>query len=220
MTLAETLRAAVHAGIHRIGEIEIQTIDSPDCYILCHHADRNLSREPGDGGLEVCHGPDEARRLSLYAADGSYRFLKAQRNLRRGWVMRLESAEDLRLALDHFYPASVGVWLAWREGRLTVEHLRHKLDRQTGMYRRAKLVSDEVAQGLVAATCAAAPECARRILWGLSADLPLSPAPACTGIAGGVLEAEAIPLLCAAPCNHFVTECLSATKPHPTTATP
>jgi len=220
MSIAEALLDAVRAGIRRIGEIEIQTGDSSDRFMLCHHADSELSREPGHGGLEICEGPDEARRLSLYAADGTYRFLKAQRNLQRGWVMLLASAADLRLALDHFYPAAVGVWLAGREGRLEVEHLRQKLDRQTGMYRRAKLVTDEAAQSLVANACMGDPMCARRILWNISADLPLSPPPACTGVAEGVPEAQAIPLLCPAPCNHFVTECRSAAKPPQPTATP
>jgi hypothetical protein len=220
MSITDKLRAAVHAGLRRIGEIEIRTFDSTGRFAICHHADTYLSREPGCGGLEICDGPDEARRLSLYAPDGSYRFLKAQRNLRRGWVMRLESAADLRLALDHFYPAALGVWLAWREGRLEVEQLRAKLDRQTGMYRRAKLVSDEAAVKLVETTCEAEPVCARRILWSLAADQPLSPPACCTGVAPGVPEAEAIPLLCAAPCNHFITQCLAAAKSPQTTTTP
>jgi hypothetical protein len=220
MLIAEALLAAIRAGVHRIGEIEIQTSDLFDRFTLCHHADLDRSREPGHGGLEICEGPEEARRLSLYGSDGAYRFLKAQANLQRGWLMRLGSAADLRLALDHFYPAAVGVWLAWREGRLEIEHLRRKLDRQTGMYRRAKLVTDGAAQELVATTCMGSPVCARRILWGISEDIPPSPPPACTGIAEGVAEAAAMPLLCPAPCNHFVTECRSAAKPPQTTATP
>lgn len=219
MTITDSLRAAVHAGIRRIGEIEIQALDSADRFALCHHADSALSREADYGGLEVCRDPDEARRLALQSADGSFRFLKALRNLQRGWVMLLDSAADLRLALDHFYPASVGVWLAWREDRLEVEHLRSKLDRQTGMYRRAKMVTDEAARALVTTTCEAKPVCARRILWGISADFPQPPPGGCSGIAAGVPEAEAIPLLCAAPCNHFVTECRSAAKASQTTAT-
>lgn len=217
MTSTQALLAAIQSGVHRIGEIEIQATPAGDCFRLCHYLDAGLAGQPAHGGLQVFEGPAEARQLSLYAEDGGYRFLKAQRNLRRGWLMVLESPAGLRLALDQFYPAALGLWLAQRRGALEVEDLRSKLNRQTGMYRRAQLLSDAGAQALVPATCAAAPGCARRILWGISATQPLQPSPAsaCTGIADGLAESEAIPLLCAAPCNHFVAECRSAAKLEP-----
>ena len=214
MTSTEELLSAIRDGVNRIGEIAIKTIAPSGRFYLFHQLDADLVDQPGYGGLEVVHGPAEARQLSLYAEDGTYRFLKAQRNLRRGWLMVIESSGDLRLALDQFYPAALGVWLAHRRGTLEVEDLRHKLSRQTGMYRRAQLLTDDGAQALVPATCAAAPGCARRILWGIAPTLPLLPSPAseCTGIADGVAESEAIPLLCAAPCNHFIAECREAAK--------
>lgn len=214
MTSTEELLSAIRKGTHRIGEIAFEATDSSNCFKLFHQLDAELVNQPGHGGLEVFHGPAEARQISLYAEDGSYRFLKAQRNLRRGWLMVIESAGDLRLALDHFYPAALGLWLAHRRGTLEVEDLRHKLSRQTGMYRRAQLLSDDGAQALVPATCAAAPGCARRILWGISPTLPLRPSPAseCRGMADGLTESGAIPLLCAAPCNHFIAECREAAK--------
>jgi hypothetical protein len=209
-----SLIAAIASGVNRIGEIMIQSNDSNDCFHLFHNADAPLATAADFGGLEVFLGPGEARRISLYTASDDYRFLKAQRNLRRGWLIVLDSPSDLRLALDHFYPAALGMWLSHREGRLQVEHLREKLDRQTGMYRRARIIGDERAQVLVPGTCAAGPGCARRILWAISPTLPLIPSPAttCTGIASGVAESDAIPLLCAAPCNHFIAECLAASK--------
>ena len=221
VTHTEELLSAIHGGVRRMGEIVIGTTASNERFNLFHQLDADLARQPGHGGLELFHGPTEARQISLYAEDGTYRFLKAQRNLRRGWLMVIESPGDLRLALDQFYPAALGLWLAHRRGTLEVEDLRHKLDRQTGMYRRAKMLTDEGAQALVPATCAAAPGCARRILWGISPAQPLRPSAAseCSGIAEGVAESEAIPLLCAAPCNHFIAECREAAK-HQAAATP
>lgn len=214
MTGTEKLLSAIQGGVNRIGEIRIQSDASSDRFALSHHLDAELATQPDHGGLEVFHGPAEARQISLYTADGTYRFLKAQRNLRRGWLMELSSPADLRLALDHFYPAAFGLWLAHLSGTLAVEDLRHKLSRQTGMYRRAQQLTDAGAQTLVPATCAALPGCARRILWGISPTQPLqsSPASNCSGIAEGVAEAAAIPLLCAAPCNHFISECREAAK--------
>lgn len=222
MTITQQLIEAIASGRDRIGEILIQTLDGNTGYALLHHADAALASEPDAGGLEITHGPAQARTISLYAADGTYRFLKAQHNLRRGWLMKLADADELRLALDQFYPAAVGLWLAWRQGTLEPEHLRPKLNRQSGMYRRAKLLTDAQALGLVPAVCGAAPECARRILWGIDDGLPIGSGPVAerTGIDPSPSEDQAIPLLCAAPCNHFVAECLAAAKQQPQPTTP
>jgi len=212
------LRLALAAGIHRIGEIEIgfETFDSIECFKLCHVADLARRDAPGEFGLSVYQGPAAARELGSYADDGSYRFLKAQTNLRRGWVMVLDSAQDLLLALDQFYPASVGLWLAHQYGSLEVGHLRDKLQRQSGMYQRVRTLSDEALQALVPHTCSPAIPCARRLLWQIDADTPLLPSAAsrCRGISEDIPAAAAIPLLCREACNHFVAECLAAAKRH------
>ena len=216
MTLSEKLRQALASGVHRIGEIEIEADVSSDRFKLCHAADMPRRDAADGGGLTVYAGPAAARDLASYAEDGSYRFLKAQRNLRRGWLMLLDSAEDLRLALDQFYPACVGLWLAQRDGTLEVQHLREKLQRQSGMYQRVRALSDEALQALVPHTCSPAIPCARRILWQLDATTPLLPSAAsyCNGIPSDIPAAEAIPLLCREACNHFVAECLAAAKAH------
>ena len=214
MSTSERLRQALASGIHIIGEIEIETLDSIDRFQLCHTEDVAWSQAADGGGLTVYEGPGAAREISSYAEDGSYRFLKAQRNLRRGWLMRLASVEDLRLALDQFYPACVGMWLALQDGTLEVQHLRDKLQRQSGMYQRARTLSDASLQTLVPHTCAPTIPCARRILWQLDAATPLDPgAPSrCNGLPNDFAAAQAIPLLCREPCNHFVAECLAAAK--------
>ena len=85
----------------------------------------------------------------------------------------LENEKDLRLALDQFYPACVGLFLAWQDGTLEVESLRDKLNRQTGMYRFARTISDAGAQKLVQEVCGPAHQCAKRILWQLDPQTPL-----------------------------------------------
>lgn len=169
---------------------------------------------PGFGGLEVHEGPADARDLSTYAEDGTYRFTKGQVNLKRGWVMTLENEADLRLALDQFYPACVGLFLAWQDGTLEIESLRDKLNRQTGMYRFARSISDAGAQNLVRQVCGPAHQCAKKILWQLDPQTPLddSEASRFNGIPGDLPESEAIPLLCREACNHFVAECRKAAK--------
>lgn len=214
MSLALKLRNLLESGIHRIGEIEIQTIDCNHRYAIFHHADSGLFTRPDFGGLDLHEGPADAREISTYAEDGTYRFTKGQVNLKRGWVMTLESEDDLRRALDQFYPACIGLFIAQQGGVLEIETLRDKLNRQTGMYRFARSISDAGAQKLVQEVCGPAHQCAKKILWKLDAETPLddSEASRFNGIPGNVPENEAIPLLCREACNHFVAECRKAAK--------
>ncbi len=169
---------------------------------------------PAFGGLSLHVGPENARDISTYAADGTYRFTKGQTNLKRGWVMALENEDDLRLALDQFYPACLGLFLAQQNGQLEVENLRDKLNRQTGMYRFARSISDHGAQQLVREVCGPAHQCAKKILWKLDPENPLedSEASRFNGIPSDLPETEAIPLLCREACNHFVAECRKVAK--------
>ncbi|MEO5913470.1 MAG: DR2241 family protein [Luteolibacter sp.] len=214
MSIASQLRNLVKSGTHRMGELEIQTSVFNTSFILSHFADTETSTFPDFGGLEVHQGPADARDLSTYAEDGTYRFTKGQTNLKRGWVMLLDSEEDLRLALDQFYPAGVGLFLARQNGSLEVENLRDKLNRQTGMYRFARTISDAGAQKLIREVCGPAHQCAKKILWKLDANTPLeeSEASRFNGIPGDLPENEAIPLLCREACNHFVAECRKTAK--------
>jgi sirohydrochlorin cobaltochelatase len=182
--------------------------------MLTHDTDVGISASPAFGGLEIHRDPEDAHEISTFAEDGTYRFSKAQQNLKSGWVMLLDHEEDLRLALDHFYPASVGLYLAQRNGTLEVEMLRDKLNRQTGMYRFTRNISDAGAQQLVREVCGPAHQCARKILWQIDPQTPLedSEASRFNGIPGDTPEAEAIPLLCREACNHFVAECRKAAK--------
>lgn len=214
MSTALKLREILQSGIHRIGELEIQTDVHNLQYTLCHYLDIGLSKAPAFGGLEIHEGPADARDLSTYAEDGTYRFTKGQVNLKRGWVMTLARDEDLRLALDQFYPACVNLFLAWQDGTLEIESLRDKLNRQTGMYRFARSISDAGAQKLVQQVCGPVHQCAKRILWQLDPSTPLADSEASrfNGIPGDIPESEAIPLLCREACNHFVAECRKAAK--------
>jgi sirohydrochlorin cobaltochelatase len=214
MSIVSKLQELIDSGIHRIGEIEIQTNACDKNYLLSHWLDAARAKEPDSGGLEVHLDPAAAREISTYAEDGTYRFTKGQVNLKRGWVMALDTTEELRQALDHFYPASVGLFLAMRDGSLDVENLRDKLGRQTGMYRFARNISDSGAQELVRTVCGPAHQCAKRILWKIDEATPLedSEASRFNGIPAEVEESEAIPLLCREACNHFVAECRRAAK--------
>lgn len=210
MRIADQLTAAIAAGVRFIGQIEILPATDGAAYVLRHLADAGRRRDE----LEVHDGPDAARELSTWAEDGHYRFTKGELTLRRGWWLRLADAGELRDALDGFYPAAVGLWLAERDGRLEVQHLRDKLERQTGMYRFARTISDEGAQRLVIETCGPGHCCVKKILWRLDANTPLADSEASRypGRLPEISPAAAIPLLCREACNHFVAECRKAAK--------
>ena len=214
MPIASDLRNLLRSGVHRMGELEFQSGVSNHPYILCHWLDTGRSRQPAFGGLELHEGPGAARDLSLFTADGHYRFAKGQTNLQRGWVMVLASEEDLRQALDQFYPAGVGLFLAHQRGTLETENLRAKLERQSGMYRFARNISDAGAQRLVRELCGPAHQCAKRILWQIDANTPLedNEASRFNGIPNNLPQSAAIPLLCREACNHFVAECRRVAK--------
>jgi sirohydrochlorin cobaltochelatase len=214
MTLSQELASLIGSGVTRIGELSIEPAEAKFRYHLCHWRDSERSKLDSWGGLEIHEGPHAARDISTFADDGSYRFSKAQENLKGGWLMLLETPEDLRFALDQFYPASLGVYLAHQRGTLEIENLRAKLKRQTGMYRFARAISDTGAQRLVADVCGPAHQCARKILWQIDSETPLDDTEASrfNGIVGNASPSQAIPLLCREACNHFVAECRRVSK--------
>src|SRR5690606_30805382 len=104
MKLADRLSDAVAGGIRRIGQVAILPETAGAAFALCH-----IDDEAGDLSLlETLDDPGAARGISTWADDGHYRFTKGELTLKRGWLLRLASAEQLRQALDLFYPANVG----------------------------------------------------------------------------------------------------------------
>ncbi|MBK1883588.1 hypothetical protein JIN85_14290 [Luteolibacter pohnpeiensis] len=209
MNLTQHLAQFLNSGGHRIGQIEIRSNPANQEWMLCHVDDADKLTDPEMTALEIHRDPFAARDLSTFAADGSYRFTKGQTNLISGWIMILSTVAEIRQALDLFYPAAVGLWVAHAQGSIAVENLRDKLNRQTGMYRSARFISDAGAQELVTKICGPAHQCAKRILWQIDEDTPLNDSEASrfNGIPGKVAENAAIPLLCREACNHFVSEC-------------
>lgn len=221
MTRIETLQQLLDQGFHRIGQIEILRAENvapllPHQFVLCHEDEiEEITRAAAQpDGYIVTSNPYDARDISTYADDGEYRFTKGQINLKRRWVMHLTDVAALHEAIENFYPSSFGLWLAQQRGTLDVQTLRDKLNRQTGMYRFARSISDEGAQKLVQRVCGPAHQCAKKILWKIDENTPLedSEASRFNGIGSGLSEPHAIPLLCREACNHFVAECRKESK--------
>src|SRR5947199_7086170 len=106
-----------------------------------------------------------AVEIAKYDDAGNYRPLKTAPNLRHGWRLELATLDELRRALDYFYPGRLAVFAAWKNEQLRITPLRETLDRQSGMYRIAAKISDEQIDNVVGNFCRSDSGCFRTILW-------------------------------------------------------
>lgn len=196
-----------------------------------------LVRKTATGGFVVSNRDDtmldqpqtflhaeDAIEIAKYDDAGHYRPLKTAPNMRHGWRLDLATMEELRRALDYFYPGRLAVFAAWKTGNLQTTSLRDTLERQSGMYRVAAKISDAQIDDLVADFCRSNGGCLRTILWKrdrsgaiASTKLPKDKFdPACDQVSAlkppGSTPQAAVPLLCQEACNLLVGECRKMVK--------
>jgi sirohydrochlorin cobaltochelatase len=183
----------VESGPARVGQVVLWG-SGDEGYSLCHERDV-AAAEPS---LQAITRVEDAREVAKYAPDGGYRVLKTGRDLRSGWILRLPSADELVRAVDLIYPAVLGQSHALECGKIRVIPLRETLQRQTGMYRRARGISDSGISRIVEGRCRAL--CLRRVLWPegrLPGGLPTCPT-------------HHIPLVCSEACQLLVADACRA----------
>ncbi|MGK0186043.1 MAG: sirohydrochlorin cobaltochelatase [Verrucomicrobiales bacterium] len=193
-------------AVRTIGEVAVWNTGSG--YRLCHHSDLP-TLGPESHSPPTHHRPIDARQLAKLDTAAKFRPLKSAPTLASGWLLELSSIDDVREALDYLYPAAIGLWIRKNEGKILPTHLRDTLNRQTGMYRVTGLIRDEEAAALVRESCA--PEnCTRKILWDISANLPLLLVR--EKRLEQAAETENIPLLCCEACNLLVAAARGVVK--------
>jgi sirohydrochlorin cobaltochelatase len=195
-------------------------------FVLLHRDDASLNK------LQRYRDAKDAIEIAKYDEAGNYRPLKTAPNLRHGWRLELATAEELRRALDYFYPSRLAVFAGWKKGCLKTTALRETLDRQSGMYRVATKISDPQINDLVADFCRSDSGCLRTILWkrdpdGVIASTKLPKEKfdpvydqvmaACSRRPAGDArashsEAATVPLFCQEACNLLVAECRKVVK--------
>jgi len=198
------------------GQISVRK--TSNSLVLCHRDDEAHDE------LEIFRNAGDAIEIARYDDDGNYRPLKTAPNLRHGWRMEVGTIDELKRALDHFYPSRLAVFVAWRGGQLRITPLRETLDRQSGMYRIAAKISDAQVDDLVADFCRSNGGCLRTILWKrdqsgaiASTKLPKQKFdPACDQAQAlgrtGSATRTTVPLLCQEACNLLVAACRKAVK--------
>ncbi len=178
-------------------------------FVLLHRDDASLDQ------LQTYRDAENAIEIAKYDDAGDYRPLKTAPDLRHGWQLELATVEELRRALDYFYPSRLAVFTAWKSGYLKTTALRETLDRQSGMYRVAAKISDPQINDLVADFCRSESGCLRTILWkrdqnGVIASTKLPKEkfdPVVDHARASHSEAATVPLFCQEPCNLLVAEC-------------
>jgi sirohydrochlorin cobaltochelatase len=193
-------------------------------FVLSHR-----DEEPFDH-LQTYRDAEDAAEIAKYDDAGNYRPLKTAPNLRHGWRLQLATVEELRRALDYFYPGRLAIFAAWKSGQLKMTPFRETLDRQSGMYRITGKISDPQINDLVADFCRSDCGCLRTIFWKrdwngaiastklprekfdpsvdqtTASRLPVSALP----VTAAALAT--IPLLCQEACNLLVAECRKVVK--------
>ena len=195
-------------------------------FVLLHRDDASRNQ------LQAYRDAEDAVEIAKYDDAGNYRPLKTAPNLRHGWRLELATTEELRRALDCFYPGRLAIFAAWRKRSLETTALRETLHRQSGMYRVAAKISDPQINDLVADFCRSDSGCLRTILWkrdrnGIIASTKLpkekfdpvydQAMAACSrrparDARASQSEAAKVPLLCQEACNLLVAECRKKVK--------
>lgn len=178
-----------------IAQVHIRALPDQG-FELRHTQDVNTA----EADLELHTDWKAARDISWLSNEGEYRPLKGASNLRTGWRLLLPSISDLHLALDALYPAAIGLWTHHLQGQLRVLSLRATLERQTGMYRFARNISDAGAQSVIRDRCEAS--CLRHRLWTLDSTEGTEPDP----------DKAQIPFLCPEACNMLVADARKVSK--------
>src|SRR6266487_3041081 len=161
-SIEKLLKAALTRPFY-FGEILIQKVTSGR-FVLSHRDDESVDH------LQTFRDAEAAIQIAQYDDSGNYRPLKTAPNLRHGWRLELDTLEELRCALDYFYPGRLAVFAAWKRDQLKTTPLRETLDRQSGMYRVAAKISDSQTDDVVADFCRSNGGCLRTILWKRDVD--------------------------------------------------
>lgn len=144
-------------------------IERADSGYRLHHIE---DRDRGAFSLRALRLSD-LRALVQNTKEGAFRPLKSAPTLPNGWRLKLRDDAELEVALNHLYPGAIADWFAAQSPVAPVTHFRAFANRQTGMYRIAKLLSDEQVC-TVARACCHRNFCLKRRLWSVKGIGPES----------------------------------------------
>lgn len=112
----------------------------------------------------------EVRHLANFNAEGKFRPLKSTPDLISGWILSLQSPEELETVLQTIYPNALADLHAFRTGSPPVTSYRDFANRQTGMYRITTFLSDSDIARVVDNVCNTI--CIKYRLWPIEGSAP------------------------------------------------
>ncbi|MDF1862940.1 MAG: DR2241 family protein [Verrucomicrobiales bacterium] len=190
MTLAETLESLLPTGTERrFGELQLSRSDSGE-FVAFHRNNRGMTED-----LREIASHTDLRELAKFDSKEEYRPLKTAPNLKCGWVTRSPDSENFLKKLDAIYPGVFATWVAYDLGEHDPTPLRSTLERQTGMYKFAGSITDQMANEIMRETCGKG--CLRQIAWPIDDRCPVS---RLTG------SPRVIPVICTEACTFAVSE--------------
>lgn len=189
MTLSEELEQLLPLGSEiRFGQLHLARSEK-GAYSARHISDT------GRENLEVISSVPELREMAKYDAEGEYRPLKTAPTLRSGWITECTDAREFLARLDAIYPALFATWIAYSHDDLVPVPLRETLERQTGMYRFAGSITDQMANKIMRDLCAQG--CIRKIAWPIDNRCAVGRLPK---------RSHRIPAICTEACTFAVSE--------------
>lgn len=196
MTLVEELEALFPPMESRFfGELLLRRDESGQ-FIASHRDDAEMLDD-----LSPAKSLAELREIAKFDAAGEYRPLKTAPGLKGGWKTTSPSASTFLKRLDCIYPGLFATWITYHKGTHDPTSLRDTLDRQTGMYRFAGSITDQMANRIMRETCSAG--CLRKIAWPISNECAVSRLKQGT---------QSIPLICTEACTFAVSEARKLVK--------
>src|SRR5438093_12734344 len=109
-SIEKLLKAALTAPFY-FGEIFVQKTTSGR-FVLSTRDDESVDH------LQTFRNAEDAIEIAKYYDAVYYRTLKSARDICDGWRVELDTLEELRRALDYFYPGRLAVFVAWKNGQL------------------------------------------------------------------------------------------------------
>jgi len=196
MTLAGELESHLPAGTFLVfGQLYLTRCDD-GIFEACHLDDMG-----NKDALEPIDSVIALRELAKFDASGEYRPLRTAPTLKGGWLTRCSDAAEFLKRLDAIYPAVFATWIAYANGEHHPTSIRSTLDRQTGMYRFAGTISDQMANRMMRELCH--PGCIRTIAWPINDDHPVSRLKS---------QPRSIPVICTEACTFAINAARSLAK--------
>lgn len=112
-----------------------------------HHKD-----DPASSNLKPLR-LSEVRPLANFTAAKKFRPLKSTPDLATGWILTLQSSEELESALQAFYPNALADLHALQNSPPPITSYRDFTARQTGMYRITTFLKNEDVERVIQNVC-------------------------------------------------------------------